>query len=109
MTHFLLKAKNEKFSVGQFNVITLEFADIIATVAKEEQSPVIFGAGEMSIKYMGLDYCVTVLKLAASKVGAMAIAVGSAYGMNKREPKIKTKIIQKVADAIDAPVVLHGG
>jgi len=205
MTSFLPQAKREKFSVGQFNVITLEFADIIATVAEEERSPVIFGAGEMSIKYMGLDYCVAVAKLAASKVGvpvalhldhgssfevamkciqagfssvmfdgskypleenirltkqvvaaahavgvsveaelgsiggteddhtvddddallanpeeaiyfwnetkvdAMAIAVGSAHGMYKKEPKIRTDIIQKVADAIEAPVVLHGG
>jgi len=205
MTQFLTQAKSERFAVGQFNVITLEFADIIATVAEEERSPVIFGAGEMSIRYMGLDYCVAVAKLAASKVSvpvalhldhgssfevamkciqagfssvmfdgskypleenirltkqvvaaahavgvsveaelgsiggteddhtvdeadaalvkpdeaiyfwnetkvdAMAIAVGSAHGMYKREPKIRTDLIEKVANAIDAPVVLHGG
>ncbi|MFC4302456.1 class II fructose-bisphosphate aldolase [Cohnella boryungensis] len=205
MTHFLPKAKKEKFAVGQFNVITLEFADIVATVAEEENAPVIFGAGEMSIKYMGLDYCVAVAKLAASKVSvpvalhldhgssfevamkciqagfssvmfdgskypleenirltkqvvaaahavgvsveaelgsiggteddhtvdeadaalvkpeeaiyfwnetkvdAMAIAVGSAHGMYKREPNIRTDIIEKVANAIDVSVVLHGG
>ena len=42
-------------------------------------------------------------------VDAMAIAVGTAHGMYKGEPKIRFDIIEKVADNIDAPIVLHGG
>ena len=42
-------------------------------------------------------------------VDCLAIAVGTAHGMYKGEPKIHYDIIQKVADAIPVPVVLHGG
>lgn len=42
-------------------------------------------------------------------VDCLAIAVGTAHGMYKGEPKIHYDIIQKVSDAIAVPVVLHGG
>jgi len=42
-------------------------------------------------------------------VDCLAIAVGTAHGMYKGEPKIHYDIIQKVASAIPVPVVLHGG
>ncbi|MBJ6360671.1 class II fructose-1,6-bisphosphate aldolase [Paenibacillus sp. GCM10012307] len=42
-------------------------------------------------------------------VDCLAIAVGTAHGMYKGEPKIHYDIIQKVVDAIPVPVVLHGG
>ncbi|MFC4077320.1 class II fructose-1,6-bisphosphate aldolase [Salinithrix halophila] len=44
-----------------------------------------------------------------TKVDAMAIAVGTAHGMYKGEPKIHFEIIDEVAKKIDAPIVLHGG
>jgi fructose-bisphosphate aldolase class II len=42
-------------------------------------------------------------------VDCVAIAVGTAHGMYAAEPNIRYDIIQKVADAIPVPVVLHGG
>jgi len=42
-------------------------------------------------------------------VDALAIAVGTAHGMYKAEPKIRFDIIDEVARNIDAPIVLHGG
>lgn len=42
-------------------------------------------------------------------VDALAIAVGTAHGMYKGEPKIRFDIIREVAEAIPAPIVLHGG
>jgi len=42
-------------------------------------------------------------------VDCLAIAVGTAHGMYKGEPKIHYDIIQQVASAIPVPVVLHGG
>lgn len=44
-----------------------------------------------------------------TKVDAMAIAVGTAHGMYKGEPKIRFDIIEEVARKIEAPIVLHGG
>lgn len=44
-----------------------------------------------------------------TQVDAMAIAVGTAHGMYKGEPKIHFDIINAVAKKIDAPIVLHGG
>ncbi|OYD07986.1 class II fructose-1,6-bisphosphate aldolase [Paludifilum halophilum] len=44
-----------------------------------------------------------------TRVDAMAIAVGTAHGMYKGEPKIRFDIIDEVAKQIDAPIVLHGG
>ncbi|WP_374015754.1 class II fructose-1,6-bisphosphate aldolase [Paenibacillus thiaminolyticus] len=42
-------------------------------------------------------------------VDALAIAVGTAHGMYKGEPKLHYDIIEAVASKIPVPVVLHGG
>lgn len=42
-------------------------------------------------------------------VDALAIAVGTAHGLYKGEPKIRFDIIEEVSRAIDVPIVLHGG
>jgi len=42
-------------------------------------------------------------------VDALAIAVGTAHGMYKGEPRIRYDIIEAVASRIPVPVVLHGG
>jgi fructose-bisphosphate aldolase, class II len=42
-------------------------------------------------------------------VDALAIAVGTAHGMYKGEPKLHYDIIEAVASQIPVPVVLHGG
>ncbi|QKG85747.1 class II fructose-1,6-bisphosphate aldolase [Kroppenstedtia pulmonis] len=44
-----------------------------------------------------------------TKVDAMAIAVGTAHGMYKGEPRIHFDIIEETAKKIDVPIVLHGG
>jgi fructose-bisphosphate aldolase, class II len=44
-----------------------------------------------------------------TKVDALAVAVGTAHGMYKREPKIKFDVIRDVSNSISAPLVLHGG
>ncbi|KPC75770.1 MULTISPECIES: class II fructose-1,6-bisphosphate aldolase [Laceyella] len=205
MNHFLPQAKKEGFAVGQFNVNNLEYFQAITEAAKEERSPLIFGASEGAIRYVGLNNIVALAKVAAeesglpialhldhgssfemvmkciragfssvmfdgshypfeenirltkkvveaahavgvsvegelgtiggveddldvaeedatlanpeqairfweeTRVDAMAIAVGTAHGMYKGEPKIRYDIIEKVAKNIDAPIVLHGG
>jgi len=42
-------------------------------------------------------------------VDALAIAVGTAHGLYKGEPRIRFEIIEEVAKNIDVPIVLHGG
>lgn len=42
-------------------------------------------------------------------VDALAIAVGTAHGMYKGEPKIRFDIIREVAEKVPVPIVLHGG
>jgi fructose-bisphosphate aldolase class II len=42
-------------------------------------------------------------------VDALAIAVGTAHGMYKGEPKIRFDIIREVAAKVPVPIVLHGG
>lgn len=44
-----------------------------------------------------------------TRVDCLALAVGTAHGMYKGEPRIRYEIIEKVANAIDVPIVLHGG
>lgn len=44
-----------------------------------------------------------------TKVDALAIAVGTAHGMYKGEPKIRFDIIEEVSRQVEAPIVLHGG
>ncbi|MBA4494021.1 class II fructose-1,6-bisphosphate aldolase [Paenactinomyces guangxiensis] len=205
MNYFLPRAKEEKFAVGQFNINNLEYVQAITEAGKEERSPLIFGASEGAIRYMGLNNVVALSRVAAeesglpialhldhgssfeivmkciragfssvmfdgshypleenirltkkvveaahavgvsvegelgtiggveddldvaeedaslanpedairfweeTKVDAMAIAVGTAHGMYKGEPKIRYDIIEKVSRQIGAPIVLHGG
>jgi len=205
MNAFLPQAKSEGFAVGQFNMNNLEYVQAIIEAGKEEQSPLIFGASEGAIRYMGLSNVVALAKVAAEESGlpvalhldhgssfdmvmkciragfssvmfdgshypleeniritkkvveaahavgvsveaelgkiggveddievaeedamivdpdeainfwketqvdALAIAVGTAHGMYKGEPRIRFDVIEKVSQQIEAPIVLHGG
>jgi len=55
------------YAVGQFNINNLEFTQAIVEVANEEGSPVILGASEGAIKYMGIEYMAAIAKAAAEK------------------------------------------
>ncbi len=205
MNYFLPQAKKEGFAVGQFNMNNLEYVQAITEAGKEERSPLIFGASEGAIRYMGLNNVVALARVAAeesglpialhldhgssfemvmkciragfssvmfdgshypleenirltkkvveaahavgvsvegelgtiggveddlnvaeedaalakpeeairfweeTRVDALAIAVGTAHGMYKGEPKIRYDIIEEVSRNIEVPIVLHGG
>jgi len=53
------------YAVGQFNINNLEWTQAIVEVANEERSPVILGASEGAIKYMGIEYMSAIVKAAA--------------------------------------------
>lgn len=49
----LIKARQEKYAVGQFNINNLEWTKAILLTAQENNSPVILGVSEGAGKYMG--------------------------------------------------------
>jgi fructose-bisphosphate aldolase class II len=53
MKDMLMKAKTEKYAVGQFNLNNLEFTQAILQAAETEKSPVILGVSEGAGRYMG--------------------------------------------------------
>lgn len=53
------------YAVGQFNINNLEFTQAIVEVANEEGAPVILGASEGAIKYMGIEYTAAIARAAA--------------------------------------------
>ncbi|MBM6616774.1 class II fructose-bisphosphate aldolase [Bacillus suaedaesalsae] len=53
MKEMLIKAKEEGYAVGQFNLNNLEFTQAILLAAQEENSPVILGVSEGAARYMG--------------------------------------------------------
>ncbi|GAB2560044.1 class II fructose-bisphosphate aldolase [Gracilibacillus alcaliphilus] len=67
MKELLKDADKHGYAVGQFNIMTLEFAETIAKVAAEQRSPLIFGAGEPTIQYIGLKSLVKHVEIIASK------------------------------------------
>ena len=42
-------------------------------------------------------------------VDIFAVAIGTAHGFYKGEPKLNFELLEKLADTIEAPLVLHGG
>jgi len=42
-------------------------------------------------------------------IDVLAVAIGTAHGFYKSEPKIRIELLKKLADKISIPLVLHGG
>lgn len=53
MKEMLIKARDEGYAVGQFNINNLEFTQAILQAAEEENSPVILGVSEGAGRYIG--------------------------------------------------------
>ncbi len=45
----------------------------------------------------------------ASNVDSLAVSIGTAHGLYKGTPKINFERLHELADALDCPLVLHGG
>lgn len=61
-------AVREGYGVGAFNISNLETVLAIAEVAIEERSPVIIAVTPSAIKYGGLDYLASLVKVAAKTI-----------------------------------------
>lgn len=53
MEEMLLKAKEGKYAIGQFNLNSLQWAQAILQAAEEEKSPVIVAASDRLVEYLG--------------------------------------------------------
>lgn len=47
--------------------------------------------------------------VAATKVDALAVSIGTVHGMYKGTPRIDVGVLKKIAAVVDIPLVLHGG
>ncbi len=47
--------------------------------------------------------------LSDTGVDALAIAIGTAHGAYKQQPKLNFERLKEIRDAVDVPLVLHGG
>ncbi len=64
----LEKAMETGYAVGHFNIENMETVQAVAQAAEEKRSPVIMAATETAIDYAGIDYLVSIVRMAASKV-----------------------------------------
>lgn len=46
---------------------------------------------------------------AKAGIDALAVAIGNAHGNYKSAPKLRFDILEKIAEGVEAPLVLHGG
>jgi fructose-bisphosphate aldolase class II len=63
----LISAMREAYAVGAFNISNLESLLAVVEAAMEEKSPVIIAVTPSSIRYAGLSYIASMVKLAALK------------------------------------------
>lgn len=75
----LLKAKNEKYAIGAFNVENMEMVIAVLEAATELNSPVIMQTTPSTVKYAGLDFFVANVK-AATKNSDIPIALHLDHG-----------------------------
>ena len=43
-----------------------------------------------------------------TKIDSLAVAIGTAHGLYKTKPKLDTRRLKKIREAVDVPLVLHG-
>lgn len=63
MKEMLIKARDGKYAVGQYNINNLEWTQAVLMAAEEEKAPVILGVSEGAARYMGgFKLCVEMTK-----------------------------------------------
>ncbi|MBP0979779.1 MAG: class II fructose-1,6-bisphosphate aldolase [Oscillospiraceae bacterium] len=76
------KANKENIAVGAFNINNMECLQAVIAAAEKKQSAVIIQTSEGAIKYAGLDYLASMVKLAAQKASvpiALHLDHGTTY------------------------------
>ncbi|MFE5429668.1 class II fructose-1,6-bisphosphate aldolase [Peribacillus simplex] len=94
MKEMLFKGKEGKYAVGQFNINSLQWAQAILQAAEEERSPVILGASDRLVDFLGGFQ--TIAEMIKGLIEEMSITVPVAlhldHGMN----------VERCKQAIDA-------
>lgn len=62
---------------------------------------------DIAIRYTDVEEAVEFFN--ATRVDALAIAIGNAHGFYKCEPKLNFEVLASVNHRLDVPLVLHGG
>ncbi|NDL67389.1 class II fructose-1,6-bisphosphate aldolase [Anaerotalea alkaliphila] len=88
----LIKAREGKYAVGQFNINNLEWTKAILTTAQELNSPVILGVSEGAGKYMG-GY-ETVVGMVNGMIKSMNITVPVALHLDHGSYEHALKVIE---------------
>lgn len=63
-THWVRKAFQEGWAIGQFNISTLEVLQAIVEAADETNAPVMVGTSNSSLKHLGLEYIAAAVRVA---------------------------------------------
>lgn len=75
------KAEKGGYGVGAFNCNNMEIVQAIVAAAEAEKAPVIIQASQGAIKYAGLEYIISLVKLAANKA-SVPVALHLDHGMS---------------------------
>ncbi|MFJ5770420.1 ketose-bisphosphate aldolase [Psychrobacillus sp. NPDC093180] len=75
----------------------------IGSLAKGDFSDEEEGDGTLTDPQSAKDF------VAETGVDFLAAAIGTVHGMYKGEPKIDLPLLERIAQAVDVPLVLHGG
>ena len=75
----LIKATNEGYAVGAFNANNMEFVQAVIEMADEMKSPVILQISQGAIKYAGLEFATSLVRIAA-ELASVPVALHLDHG-----------------------------
>ncbi|HDP69825.1 MAG TPA: class II fructose-1,6-bisphosphate aldolase [Actinobacteria bacterium] len=100
MKEQLQKAKEGKYAVGMFNVMTVEMLQAVIEAAEEMRSPVIVGTSEGMASYIGIKNIAAMVKIAAEATD-IPISLHLDHGT-------KLETLKKTIDAGYTSVMIDG-
>ena len=133
LTDILQPALQHGYAVGAFNTFNEDFTDAIISAAAAAHAPVIVSVSEVQLDYIDLECIAAVTRVKAGRadipacssatfgiqtaadfvrstgVDALAVAIGNAHGAYIREPCLDFGRLARLRDALNLPMVLHGG
>ncbi len=104
MKEILDEASSKGYGVGAFNINNLEFLQAIIEAAEEEKSPVIIAVSEGAMKYAGIEFLSSMVRLAAEKASIpVALHVDHGKHWEVIVSAIRNGFTSVMIDASDKP------